>query len=101
VESDPERQTLTLQQAGLSLLSQQAGDDVVVGITPPGIWRIQKQGDDTYSSVSILMAFIDCMPWLTLEPKYTRIEVHNRYWPTRAWTLNNTQPGTEVRKVNW
>ncbi|KAI9568436.1 hypothetical protein HD554DRAFT_722194 [Boletus coccyginus] len=73
VESDPERQTLTLEQTVLPLLSQQAGDNVVVGITPPGIWRIQKQGDDTYS-----------------------IEVHNRYWPTRAWTLNSTQPGTEV-----
>ncbi|KAI9567131.1 hypothetical protein HD554DRAFT_2173746 [Boletus coccyginus] len=69
--------TLILEQNGPRWLSQAGENEVFVSLMPlPGEWRIQRQEDGTYS-----------------------IEVPSPIWPTRAWTLNNTTPGTKAEWV--
>ena len=94
--------TLILEQTGPRWLSQAGEEEVFVSLRPiPGEWTIRKQEQegDVYSSVPILMSFIDSMPWLTFGLKYTRIEVPGLMWPVRTWDLRDTNPGTPVCRV--
>ena len=90
--------TLILEQGGPRWLSKGIGENVVVEIMPlPGQWAIHKHPHLEYSSVPhVLMSFIDN----TANFNLTRIEVPSDRWPTRAWTLDHTNPGSEVRKIN-
>ena len=88
---------LILEQGGPPRFSKGIGEDVVVGFEP-GQWVIHKQANEEYSSVPpVLMFFIDNN---RANFNLTRIEVPSGIRPTRAWTLDSSEPGTEVRKID-